>query len=59
MRRGEIYAAPSANRKWGTNNILKPTNCILLYVNCTDKTKAPSEVFNYVLTLRGVGGTSG
>jgi hypothetical protein len=57
MRRGESYTAPSANRKWGTEIVLNPTKCILLYqVNCTDKPKALIEVFKYVLTLHSVFG---
>ena len=56
MRRGESYITPSAKRKCREKIIFKSTNCILLYVTCTDKPKTPSEVFKYVLTLHGVGG---
>jgi len=56
MRRGENYTTPSANRKCRTKIILKPTNYMLLDETRTDKPQALSEVFKYVLKLRGVSG---
>jgi hypothetical protein len=44
MRRGESYTTLSANKKCTKKIILKPTNCILLYVTCTDKPKTISAV---------------